>query len=92
MLVFHTPTLIPIEGFTTFGLNAKPNVKTPIGFFGTGLKYAVAITLRLGGTFYLYIGSGLYEFYISKGEFRGAWGSDLGKRPGVGPTSSDEEP
>ncbi|MBB18652.1 MAG: hypothetical protein CMP20_04165 [Rickettsiales bacterium] len=71
MLVFHTPTLIPIEGFTTFGLNAKPNVKTPIGFFGTGLKYAVAITLRLGGTFYLYIGSGLYEFYISKGEFRG---------------------
>ena len=27
-----------------------------------------------------------------KGEFRGAWGSDLGKRPGGGSTSSDEEP
>lgn len=71
MLIFETPGLIPLEAFTTFGLNAKPGVKSPIGFFGTGLKYAVAITLRLGGSMFVYRGHDLYEFYLHKGDFRG---------------------
>jgi hypothetical protein len=69
-LVFQTDGLIPLPAFTTFGLNAKLN-DNPIGFFGTGLKYAVAITLRLGGTFRLDRGLDEYEFYTSPQKFRG---------------------
>lgn len=71
MLVFKTPGLIPLDAFATFGVNSKPNTPTPIGFFGTGLKYAVAIVLRLGGTFRLFRGEDEYEFYVSRKEFRG---------------------
>ena len=70
MLVFRTPGLIPIDSFTTFGLNAKPGVENPIGFFGTGLKYTVAIVLRLGGTMRVFRGTEEYEFYTLKSEFR----------------------
>ena len=68
---FWTNTVIPIEGFTTFGINAKPNSTNPIGFFGTGLKYAVAIILRHGGTIRLFIDGVEYEFYVKDKDFRG---------------------
>lgn len=71
MLMFDTPGLIPLQSFTTFGLNAKPGTKTPIGFFGTGLKYTVAIVLRLGGKMAVYRGDEEYEFYLNTKSFRG---------------------
>ena len=47
MIVFENYGEIEIDAITTFGVSVKegPN---PIGFFGTGLKYAVAVLLRHG--------------------------------------------
>lgn len=70
-VVFRTPGLIDLRAFTVMGFNAKPKTTNPIGFFGTGLKYAVAVLLRLGGTMVVYIGKDKYTFYIKDVDFRG---------------------
>ena len=70
-LVFRTPGLIDLRSFTVMGFNAKPNVTNPIGFFGTGLKYSVAVLLRLGCKMVVYIGLDKYTFYAKKVDFRG---------------------
>lgn len=46
MIIFHTPEALDLRVLRTLGLSAKPNSDSPIGQFGTGLKYAVAILLR----------------------------------------------
>jgi len=71
MIVFHNHGVVPIAAFTTFGMSAKPGSTNPIGKFGTGLKNAVAICLRLGGTFKLFRGQEEYEFYTKDEDFRG---------------------
>lgn len=48
MIHFRTPGTLQLEGLTTFGLTSKE--ETSIGRFGTGLKYATAIVMRLGGS------------------------------------------
>jgi hypothetical protein len=54
------------------GMNAKPNTDSPIGYFGTGLKYAVAIALRHGLTLTIYDGAGtVLEFFTTEEDFRG---------------------
>lgn len=68
---FVTPGLIPLEAFSQFAVNAKPNTDNPIGHFGTGLKYVVAIILRNGGTIKMWRGGVEYEFYTHKADFRG---------------------
>lgn len=70
-VVFKTPGLIDMRSFTVFGLNAKPNVVSPFGFFGTGLKYAVAVLLRAGCTIIVWRGKDQYEFYAKDTDFRG---------------------
>lgn len=67
---FRTPGLIPLEAFDTMGISAKVG-DHPIGRFGTGLKYAVAVILREGGTIRLFRDGTEYEFYLSKMDFRG---------------------
>ncbi|KAH0544575.1 hypothetical protein GP486_008509 [Trichoglossum hirsutum] len=62
-VLFQTTGLIPIEAFTILGMNAKPKTPNPIGYFGTGLKYAVAVCARLGIPFRLFIGLKEYQFY-----------------------------
>lgn len=69
--VFYTATEIPIEGFTKFGLHAKPNSTNPIGHFGTGLKMAIAVIIRNGGKIRLVIRGTEYVFYVKEGHFRG---------------------
>jgi hypothetical protein len=69
-IVFTTPGLIPLEAFTVFGANAKPNTNNPIGFFGTGLKYAIAVCLRMGQEVILYRGHKKYTFYVKQDKFR----------------------
>lgn len=71
MLVFQNDGVLPIEGFTTFGMSAKPGSTNPIGKFGTGLKNAVAIILRLGGTVRVFRGLEEYVFYTKDVDFRG---------------------
>lgn len=68
---FLTPGLMDTSSFTTFGLNAKPGTSSPIGHFGTGLKYAIAVILRHGLSLRMFIGEVEYEFYTKKTKFRG---------------------
>ncbi len=49
----------------------KPGSTNPIGKFGTGLKNAVAIILRLGGTITVHRGLEEYVFYTKDVDFRG---------------------
>mgnify|MGYP003646079995 CR=1 FL=1 len=71
MLIFQNDGVLPIEGFTTFGMSAKPGSTNPIGKFGTGLKNAVAIILRLGGSITVWRGEQEYVFYTRSEDFRG---------------------
>jgi hypothetical protein len=70
-VAFRTPGLIPLESFTTFGVNVKPLTNTPFGYFGTGLKYAIAVLLRSGCRVVLWRGDERYEFYVTNQDFRG---------------------
>lgn len=45
MIIFRNKGVIPIEAITTMGVSAK-ECERPIGYFGTGLKYAIAVLLR----------------------------------------------
>ena len=70
MIVFENDGLLPIEMVTTLGVNVKI-IDNPIGHFGTGLKYAIAVILRLGGRIRLFIGTTEYEFYLKSTNIRG---------------------
>lgn len=70
-VVFDTPGLIPLEAFTHFGVNAKPATKSPIGFFGTGLKYAIAVLVRENIPMTVWIGRHKYIFVKDEHDFRG---------------------
>ncbi len=59
-LIFSNPGEIDPRLITTLGVNVKTSTDSPIGFFGTGLKYALATTLRLGCQ--LTVQSGLRQF------------------------------
>jgi hypothetical protein len=69
--IFQTPDLIDVRSFTMMGINAKPNTDNPIGRFGTGLKYAIAVLVRLGVEPVLYIGRDKYTFSRKRMDFRG---------------------
>lgn len=58
-----------VRAMLTMGVSAKP--ENSIGFFGTGFKYAVAIVLRLGGSFKVSTLSGEYVFEARREEVRG---------------------
>lgn len=68
---FVTPGELPLDSLTRFGINHKPNSSNPLGYFGTGLKYGVAIVHRLGGRVYLRTDKGQFEFYSKNEDFRG---------------------
>ena len=70
-VVFRTPTLLDTEAFMVFGVSAKPNTNNPIGYFGTGLKYAIAVLLRENIRVTIWIGHHCYVFYKKEGSFRG---------------------
>lgn len=69
-IVFKTPGQIDMRSFTTMGVNAKPKTDKPIGYFGTGLKYAVAVLARLGATVVVHTGGDRYTFETKKMKFR----------------------
>lgn len=69
-IVFETPGELDLKAITTFGMNAKPNTKNPIGFFGTGLKYAIAVLVRNQIPVTIFIGQKQYDFYVKDIEFR----------------------
>lgn len=69
-LIFENPGEINHRLITTIGLNVKegPN---PFGFFGSGLKYAIAIVLRLRGSISIQSGLQCYNFHIKPDTVRG---------------------
>ena len=70
-VVFCTPGLIDLRAFTVMGFNAKPTKPNPIGYFGTGLKYAIAVLCRLGAKPVVWIGRDKYTFFVKTVDFRG---------------------
>jgi hypothetical protein len=52
------------------GINAKPDNDSPIGFFGTGMKIALAILLRENATVAIKTPNGNYEFGVVTKNFR----------------------
>lgn len=71
MILFQNPGELSPLAITTFGLNAKPNSQNPIGYFGTGLKYAIATLLREGCTIEILSGERSYTFFKQDENFRG---------------------
>lgn len=69
-LYFMNNSEFDISAMLTFGVSAKES-DDPIGYFGTGFKYAVAIVLRLGGEFKVTTNSNEYVFTAEKKIIRG---------------------
>jgi hypothetical protein len=59
-LAFINDGVLEIELVKLLGVSVK-ETDDPIGFFGTGLKYALATALRLGGTVTIITGGLRYE-------------------------------
>ena len=60
-IVFRNSGVIDIRSITTFGVSSKETANA-IGYFGTGLKYAIAILLREGCEITIYAGAQKLEF------------------------------
>ena len=60
-ILFKNEGLIDLDFIRSFGVSVKEG-DNPIGFFGTGLKYAIAIILRNKQKISIYVGNELYKF------------------------------
>ena len=69
-VIFSTSTTIDLEAAFTFGMSVK-ETKSPIGFFGTGLKYAIATLLRTGHDIVAVIDGQTHAFSTEEKNHRG---------------------
>jgi len=60
-ILFENSGVIDPRAITTFGVNSKETARA-IGFFGTGLKYAISLILREGYSITVYSGKNKLEF------------------------------
>ena len=70
MIVFENPSEIDIRSISTFGVSVKEG-DNPIGFFGTGLKYAIAVLLRTNHGITIQSGETVVEFGTRRESVRG---------------------
>lgn len=70
MLVFRNAGEIDIRLITTIGVNVKEG-PSPIGYFGTGLKYAIATALRHGFEIEVHSGLARFRFVTEEATIRG---------------------
>lgn len=70
MIILRNAGEIDIAVIKTMGVNVKES-DSAIGYFGTGLKYAIAVFLREGIDLQLWIGRNQYEFYVEPTVIRG---------------------
>lgn len=70
MIVFQNKGEIDIRAIKTFGVNSKDNKESAIGYFGTGLKYAIAILLRAGAHISIISGCDVYKFTTEQTKIR----------------------
>lgn len=68
-VIFKNQGEIDIRSITTFGVSSKEK-EDAIGYFGTGLKYAIAILLREGCSVSIYAGEQEYKFDIERSQLR----------------------
>ena len=69
-IYFTNPTPLDLQSALIFGVSAK-DTTSPIGQFGTGLKYAIAIVLRLGGQISIKSEGYNVHFFTQKQTVRG---------------------
>lgn len=70
MIILKNRGEIDIDVIKTMGVNVKES-ESAIGYFGTGLKYAIAVFLREGIDLQLWIGSNHYQFHCEPKVIRG---------------------
>lgn len=70
MIIFENPGEIDVRSICTFGVSVKEG-DNPIGFFGTGLKYAIAVLLRTGHKVEIQSGLTVVRFGLSRETVRG---------------------
>jgi hypothetical protein len=70
MILFTNPGEIDPRLITTLGVNVKDG-DSPIGFFGTGLKYAIAVLLREAQQITIFSGLRKFSFEVKEEEVRG---------------------
>ena len=68
-IIFRNKGVIDPKSITTFGVSSKENPGA-IGFFGTGLKYAIAILLREGCAITIFSGKRHLEFGLKRDRIR----------------------
>jgi hypothetical protein len=69
-IVFKNPGVIDMRAVTSFGVSVKEG-ENPIGFFGTGLKYALAVLLRTSHEVTILAGAEVFRFVTEREKFRG---------------------
>jgi len=69
VIILRNPGEIELDLIKTMGVNVKESDNS-IGFFGTGLKYAIAVFLREGVNVVMHIGENKYEFYTEEKTIR----------------------
>lgn len=70
MIFFENTGEIDIRSISTFGVSVKEG-DNPIGFFGTGLKYAIAVLLRTGHKVKIHSGRSVVRFGVQSDDIRG---------------------
>lgn len=71
-VTFKNRGLIDVRAITTFGISAKSAENTnPIGYFGTGLKYAIAVLLREEIPITIFSGLNEMRFTVKREFIRG---------------------
>lgn len=70
IVCFQNKGIIDAVSICTFGVNAK-DTDNPIGYFGTGLKYAIAVLLRENQEIEIKSGDESYKFDTIETEIRG---------------------
>ena len=71
MILFSNKDALDLECLRAFGLSIKPNSDSPIGYFGTGLKYAIAVLLRNNHSIEIYIDGTVHTFAVKEKTVRG---------------------
>lgn len=70
MIIFENQGAIDVDAIVTFGVSVKIG-ENPIGFFGTGLKYAIAVLLREGHSVTIFSGERELRFVTERVNVRG---------------------
>jgi hypothetical protein len=70
MIVFRNKNEMDIRSVTMLGMNSKPGNANPIGFFGSGLKYAICVLLREKQKIEIWSGLNKYTFRLKDMNFR----------------------